>query len=191
MVMKRWFWLRRVRIFNARWYVHGSVLLIVALLALMSFQSPIHAVVAIASYFAIILVHELGHALMARRLGYDVDAIRLALFHGRCEYEAPHTEMDDVLISWAGVLAQMAIAVPVLVVATLFENHDFGYAAPAIVFLGYVNLLIALVNLAPSSGLDGDTAWRVIPILRGRWIARRVSNRALSSRSRRKRANMR
>jgi len=185
-MMKRWFLFPRIRILDAHLYLHWSVPLVVGLLAFMSFQSPIHAAVSIASYFAVILIHELGHAFMAHRLGYEVDAIRVAFLHGRCEYQAPHSEMHDVLISWAGVLAQLAAAVPVLVVAALFENYDFGYAAPAIVFLGYVNLLIALVNLAPSPGLDGGTAWRVVPMLRRWWRVRRVTKRALDSLNRRR-----
>jgi Zn-dependent protease len=184
--MKRWLWLGRVRIINAHLYLHWSVLLVVVLLAFMSYRSPVHAAVSIASYLAVILVHELGHALMARRLGYDVVAIHVGFFHGRCEHEAPYTELDDVLISWAGVMAQLAVAMPVLVVAVLFENYDFGYAAPAVVFLGYLNLLMALVNLAPSPELDGGTAWRVIPMLRRWWRARKVTRRALGHLNRRR-----
>lgn len=75
------------------------------------------------------------NAAAARRLGYDVDAIRVAFFHGRCEHEAPHTESDDVLVAWGGVLAQFAVALPILIVAAAFEEHDLGYAAPAVVFL--------------------------------------------------------
>jgi membrane-associated protease RseP (regulator of RpoE activity) len=184
--MKRWFWLRQIRIFDARLYVHWSVVSVVALLALISLQSPIHAAVSIASYLAVILIHEAGHAFMARRLGYEVHTIRLGLFHGLCEFEAPETELDHVLISWAGVLAQLAVAVPILVVAVVFESYDFGYAAPALAFLGYLNLLTALFNLAPTPPLDGAIAWRVIPMLRRWWKARRVSRRALSNMTRRR-----
>jgi Zn-dependent protease len=171
--MKKWVPLRRIRILGARVYVHWSVLLVVALLALMSFKSPIHAAVAILSYLGVTTVHEIGHAIAARRLGYAVEAIHVAVLHGRCVYEAPETELDDVQIAWGGVLAQLAIAAPVLTIARAFPEYDFGYAAPAIVFLGYVNMLLALVNLAPAPGLDGATAWRLIPLLARRWRARR------------------
>ena len=70
-----------------------------------------------------------------------------------------------MLIAWGGVAAQLAVAVPILIVATVFDQQDFGYAAPAIAFLGYVNALIALVNLAPAPGLDGHIAWRAVPLL--------------------------
>jgi Zn-dependent protease len=50
-------------------------------------------------------------------------------------------------------------------VLMIFDRQDFGYAAPAIAFLGYVNVVIALANLAPAPGFDGRIAWRVVPLL--------------------------
>jgi Zn-dependent protease len=93
--------------------------------------------------------------------------------------------VDHVLIAWAGVLAQLAVAIPILTIAAVFPNHDLGYLGPAIVFLGYVNLIFALVNLAPGAGLDGTTAWRVIPLLYARWKSRRVTKNAIRSWKRR------
>lgn len=174
--MDRWIRFGRTRVLGTRVYLHWSVLAIVGLLAFLSFRSPVHAAISIASYLGIILIHELGHALMARRLGYEVEAIRVAFLHGHCEHEAAHTEIDEVLISWGGVLAQFSIAIPALIIATVFEEYDFGYLSPAVALLGYVNVLVALVNLAPAPGLDGHTAWRVIPLTR-QWLSRNWARR--------------
>jgi Zn-dependent protease len=163
--MPAWFQFRRVRILGARVYVHWSVLVVIALIALVSFSSPIHAAVAIASYLGIIVIHEAGHAWVAHRLGCGVDSIHVAFLHGYCTHDMPYNETDHVLIAWGGVAAQLAVAIPILIVATIFDRQDFGYAAPAIAFLGYVNVLIALVNLAPAEGLDGHIAWRAVPLL--------------------------
>jgi Zn-dependent protease len=184
--MKKWARLRRVRIVGAPVYVHWSVLLVVALLAFMSFKSPIHAAVSILSYFGVIAVHELGHAIVAHRLGYEVDAVHISVLHGFCLIDAPHTESDAVQIAWGGVLAQLAIAIPVLTVAQVFPEYDFGYVAPVIAFLGYVNLFIALINLVPAPGLDGATAWRVIPLLGEWWRARRTAKRTVARFTRRR-----
>ena len=109
MLRQKWFRLGRMLLLGAPLYVH---FLVAALIALVSFKSPIHAVVALASYLAIIVTHELGHAWMAQRLGYGVDAIHVAFLHGICVTDAPHSESDRVLVAWGGVLAQLATAVP-------------------------------------------------------------------------------
>jgi Zn-dependent protease len=80
-----------------------------------------------------------------------------------------------------GVLAQLAIAIPVLAIGSLTEDFDLGYFATTIVFLGYFNLLVALFNLAPGPGMDGQIAWRVVPMLKGRIRARRKTNAVLTT----------
>jgi Zn-dependent protease len=186
MLRRKWFRIGRARVFGAPVYVHWSVFCVAAVLVLMSFKSPIHAVVALASYLGVIVTHELGHAWMARRLGCGVHAIYVAFLHGRCEYHAPYRESDDVLIAWGGVLAQLALAVPILIVAKVFDDRDFGYAAPVVAFLGYVNLLMALVNLAPAEGLDGHTAWRALPLLVQWWRARTLTRQTVVKLKRRR-----
>jgi Zn-dependent protease len=184
--LPRWIRFRRVRLLGAAVYVHWSVLVVIALLALVSIKSPIHAVVTIASYLAVIVVHELGHALVAERRGYAVTAIRIGFLHGCCECEAPNSQVDEVWIAWGGVLAQLTIAIPVLAIGSITEDFDLGYLAPTIVFLGYFNFLIALFNLAPGPGMDGQIAWRVFPMLRSRLRARRKANEVVTTFRRRR-----
>lgn len=152
----------------------------VALLGFLGFSSPIYAGIAIASYLGVICLHEFGHAYVARHLGYDVAAVRVAFVHGLCEYEAPHTHWDEVLVAWGGVAAQLIVAVVVFVVAAIIGRSDPGYFGPVIAFLGYVNLLVALVNLAPGGGLDGSVAWRIVPLLYQRYRAHREAARTIT-----------
>jgi Zn-dependent protease len=180
-----WFQLRRARILGSRVYVHWSVFAVVLLLALVSLRSPIYAAISIASYLAVIVIHETGHAWLARRLGYDVEAIRIGFFHGHCESDAPLTESDHVMIAWGGVLAQFIVAIPILIAAKLSGKPDFGYAGPVVGILGQINVLIAVINLAPAPGLDGHTAWRAIPLLWQWQCARRTTRRSVSRLKRR------
>ena len=185
-LLPAWIRIRRLRRFAFPIYVHWSVLVVVALLALTSIKSPIHAAVAIVSYLSVIAIHELGHAFAATKLGYEVVALRIGFFHGCCEYEATDTELEDVWIAWGGVLAQLAVAIPVLAIAAVTEDLDLGYAAPIIVFLGYMNLLCALVNLAPTQGMDGQTAWRALPLLAS-WLRARKATKDVVTSLKRKR----
>jgi len=184
--MRKWFRVGRLRAFGAPIYFHWSVPVAVAFLLALSITSPIHATVSIVSYLGIITLHELGHSIAAHRLGYTVEAIWINFIHGRCEFEAPEYEWDHVRIAWAGVLAQLAVAVPVLVAASIFQAEDFGYLAPAVIFLGYVNLFIAFLNLAPGAGFDGQVAWRVLPLWHEGRKAKRATKKAISSLAKRR-----
>jgi Zn-dependent protease len=179
MKLRHWMSHRRVRAFGAPIYFHWSVFVIGFVLVLLSLDSVLHAVIAIASYLLIILVHEFGHAWMARRRRYRVHAIRVAMFHGRCEHEAAEYEADDVAIAWGGVLAQFAIAMPMLVVAAVTPPRMLGVFGYAVSMLGRTNLFIAFFNLIPAPGLDGEKAWRVIPLARDWWRARQSTKRML------------
>jgi Zn-dependent protease len=184
--VQKWLQLRRVRIFGAPVNVHWSVFAVVLLLALISLRSPLYAAISIASYLAIVVIHESGHAWVARRLGYRVATLQIGWLHGRCEYESPYSETDDVMIAWGGVLAQFAVAIPLLILMALAGNRDLGYAGPVVGILGQLNALIALVNLAPAQGLDGHTAWRALPLLWQWRRARTATRRSPSDRQRRR-----
>jgi Zn-dependent protease len=184
--MRSWTRISNLSVFGAPVFLHWSVLVVVGALALLGLSSPIYAFLSIASYLAIIALHEIGHAYVARRFGCRVEAIRVAILHGWCEYEAPYYEWEDVLISWGGVAAQICVAVPVLLIAALLGDRELPYLGPIIVFLGYVNLLIAIINLAPAQGCDGKKAWRAIPLLFHQWRARKATKRTLRSVSKRK-----
>lgn len=147
-------------------FLHWSVLVVIGGCLAASVANPLVAVIAAASYFGVILVHEYGHAWVARRLGYDVDSIKLSVIHGECVYECGHEDArDSALIAWGGPLAQFVVAAPVWMlsfVPVVSQSDIFG---PFIAFFGYIGPLLALVNLAPSPGLDGSRAWQLIPML--------------------------
>lgn len=118
-----------------------------------------------ALYLSIIFVHEVGHALVANRLGLGVLNIQIGWIHGAREYEDSDNEWRAILVAWGGVAAQVAIAIIVLTIAAVIPGEDLGYFGPVEVFLGYLNLMVAAVNLAPSRELDGAVAWRILPYM--------------------------
>jgi Zn-dependent protease len=186
MAFREWIGHHRMRLFRAPVYIHWSVFAGAAVIALLSLGEPAHAAVAIVSYLMVILVHECGHAWMARRRGCGVVSIRIGLFHGRCEHEADqYDEWDDVAIAWGGVLAQLAVAIPMLVLARFTTPQMLGPFGVAVSLLAGANLVIALFNLLPAPGFDGDKAWRIAPLAYDWWRSRRVTRRALRKWTRR------
>lgn len=155
---------KHLRLLGARLHIHWSVLVAVAFLVGGFILQPVHALLAIGAYFSVILLHEAGHALVARRLGYTPDDIYVTFIHGYCVFEHPDSLREHAVIAWGGVLAQLAVSVPLIIVGQLTVVGSISYFGVVIAILGHLNALLALVNLLPLQGLDGTVAWRLIPI---------------------------
>jgi len=130
-------------------------------------RSLVDTAVAFFAFFFLLLAHELGHALVALWRRVEVDHIQLFFLHGYCSHESTDYELDDVLIAWGGVAAQLAVLVVALGVDVLLAT--FAPSAQVLmspllwVFIG-TNVFIMVVNLIPLAPLDGAKAWRIVPI---------------------------
>jgi Zn-dependent protease/tetratricopeptide (TPR) repeat protein len=104
--------------------------------------------------FISVIVHEMGHALAARRAGLDPE-VTLTWFGGFTQFVANVGPGRRLWISAAGVVYQAAMAgiVWVLIQQGLFVGEDLPKAlAEAFVWF---NLVMAGVNLIPIGGMDG------------------------------------
>jgi Zn-dependent protease len=153
------------RILGARLHVHWSALVAAGIAFGVFVSQPIHALVLVLSYFGVILLHEAGHALIAKRLGYPATEIYLTFIHGLCVHQHPDTEREDAMIAWGGVLLQFAVAIPLIVISQSTTLGSVSLFAIVVAVFGYFSVLMAFFNLAPARGLDGMVAWRLIPIV--------------------------
>lgn len=163
--MPRYVILKSLRIFGAPVHVHWSVFVVGTAIFIYAIKDPVSALIGIACYLAIILLHESGHAYASLRLGYQPLNIYLGFFHGLCEFEAPDNSRDECIIAWGGALAQLAVAIPLVLAGQFTSLAEYPVFAPIIGFLGYISVGTALFNLAPARGFDGKHAWRLFPIL--------------------------
>jgi Zn-dependent protease len=150
-------------------YVHWSALVIAAIALLESYRNPLVAAIAILSFAGLMLLHEIGHAVMAQRMRSKVYWIHLFPIHGQVCYEQPWSEMDDCLIAWGGVLAQFSVAIPIFAWMACFGYPKSEPLTVLFVILAPFNAWIAAFNLLPVRGLDGSKAWRLMPLLAQRW----------------------
>src|SRR5262245_54297195 len=60
-------------------------------------------------YFVILVVHELGHALLALRYKLYVDRIDLHALGGYCLHEGSGSAYQTSVIAWGGVLGQLLL----------------------------------------------------------------------------------
>ncbi|MDH4144747.1 MAG: site-2 protease family protein, partial [Acidimicrobiia bacterium] len=112
---------------------------------------------AAALFIGSILVHELAHALVARRGGLPVDGITLWLFGGAAFLpEQPRRPGHALAIALAGPLASLALGAGAfgLVVA----GRSLDAPSSLLVTLGWVGLMnvaLAVFNMLPGLPLDG------------------------------------
>ncbi len=122
----------------------------------------IMAIAAMLCFFASLLLHELAHSVVARRLGLPIKSITLFLFGGVAELEAePKSAQVEFWVALAGPAMSLGLAFGFWVleqgVALVFD------AAPLRVVLSYlalINLVLALFNLVPAFPLDGGRVLR-------------------------------
>ncbi|MBY0396595.1 MAG: site-2 protease family protein, partial [Thermoleophilia bacterium] len=117
------------------------------------------AVVAALLFFASILLHELGHAVQARRDGMEIDGITLWLFGGVARFTG--------MFPSAGAEFRIAVAGPMVSLALGGAFVGLG-AVPGLpepveavcAWLGFINLALLVFNLLPALPLDGGRVLR-------------------------------
>jgi stage IV sporulation protein FB len=157
-------WQTRIaRVSHVDIYVHWSVFAIGALILFSARREPLPALVGLTAYLAILLIHESGHLMVARRRGYDALSIALYPVFGLARFERPASRFDRGLIAWGGVLAQTSVAVPIVLCVQVFGYTPWEPLNAALAVLGAVSLGTAAFNLLPVRPLDGSVAWDLIP----------------------------
>jgi Zn-dependent protease len=111
------------------------------------------------TFFASVLVHELGHSRVALRYGLPIRGITLFVFGGVAQIgREPGSPGVEFRIAIAGPLTSLALAALFGGVGTVAENAPL-VSVPAL-WLARINLAVALFNLLPGSPLDGGRVLR-------------------------------
>ena len=113
-------------------------------------------VVATVAFFASILAHEFGHALVARRYGVRTQSIDLWALGGvaRLDRESP-TARADGLIAVAGPAVSLLIGVVAV-------GASFAVRSDVVFWIGFVNVVLAVFNMLPGAPLDGGRVLRAV-----------------------------
>lgn len=182
----KWSWkIGRIAGIDLRMHATFTLLLgWVALSALWSGGSVAGAVGAVlftGAVFATVVLHELGHALMARVFGIPTSEILLLPIGGVAKLEGmPKNPKQELLVAVAGPAVNVALALGlgalIVVTGTRVDPSADALAQPLLMRLLGVNVALAVFNLIPAFPLDGGRmlrallAFRLSP-LRATWIA--------------------
>lgn len=161
-------------IFGIPLYIDSSWFVIVVLVTLLNSQEYLQwgellswgAGLAVALLlFASVLLHELGHSLIAKSQGIQVNSITLFLFGGIASIEKESKT--------PGQAFQVAIAGPLVSLALFFLLTALAQSLPEPNLvreiaqrIGEINLVLAIFNLIPGLPLDGGqvlkaTVWHI------------------------------
>jgi Zn-dependent protease len=109
-----------------------------------------------------IVLHEASHALVARRFGMPIDGITLFIFGGIAEMEdEPPSARAEFLMAAAGPALSALLAA--LFAQLVQLNGAVGLPATVggvLLYLFYLNLLLALFNILPAFPMDGGRMLR-------------------------------
>ena len=126
------------------------------------------------------LLHELGHAVLARRYGHEVPAIGLSLAGGRTAVVgAARTPGEELVTSAAGPAVSIVIGLVALGASRVLDDP---LAVEVLQALVLANLLLGLLDLLPAPPLDGGRVARAVGWRLGGTRARGVRTAVWSGR---------
>ncbi len=124
-------------------------------------------------FLGLVLAHEAGHRAAVARSKLRVVGIDLQGLGGEVRWNGVASPKEQVLLAWSGVLAQLGV----MVLAKLVLVIAGGASDPLLAELEYVsitfNAILIGVNLLPIPTFDGEVAWKVLALVRGRSIPER------------------
>src|SRR5580692_10767380 len=144
-------------------YVHWSIFAIGILILAGAIQKPASTLLGMAAYLGLLILHESGHLMMARRRGYQAFSMAIYPIFGLASFEAPSSRIDRALIAWGGVLAQFVVAIPLTLYIVLIGYTSFESLNAVLAILGGYSMIVAAFNLLPIRPLDGSRAWDIVP----------------------------
>ena len=159
-------------------YVHWTFSLLVLWIIVTGFRSGsgvndvLWSLLFVASIFGCVVMHELGHALMARRFGIATRDITLLPIGGVARLESmPEKPSEELRVGLAGPAVNLVIVVVLLpIAAALNMVPDANDVAPMTTINGSnflmalitINVILAVFNLLPAFPMDGGRVLRAL-----------------------------
>lgn len=111
--------------------------------------------------FGSVLLHELGHSLVARAWRVPVKQITLFIFGGVAQIaKEPPSALAELLIAAAGPAVSLALAGIGYALLPVMNGSEAAYAVVG--YVAFINAALVVFNLVPGFPLDGGRVFRAI-----------------------------
>jgi Zn-dependent protease len=177
----KWSW-RLLTVAGIGVYVHVTFILLLVWAGWMGF-APRHNwgdafdyIGFILTLFVIVVLHELGHALMARRFGIGTKDITLLPIGGVARLERmPEKPKQELAVALAGPAVNVVLAILILAglaVGAHFTSwgHMLGGGDGFFFRLVVVNIFLAAFNMLPAFPMDGGRVLRALLAIRMNYV---------------------
>lgn len=152
-------------------YVHWTFLILIAWVIFAAWgrsggdvAETAGAVGFVLAIFGCIVLHEMGHALAARRYGVPTADITLLPIGGVARLQRiPEHPAEELVVAVAGPLVNVAIAVVLFLLGyrlPMDTDADFLVQGPFLGRLMFFNIFVVLFNLLPAFPMDGGRILR-------------------------------
>lgn len=163
-------------------------LIILAILLIQNYSSPLYGLSAGVFLLISILLHELGHSLVAMAFGCRVRDITLMMMGGCASMlSMPRKPWQEFLMAFAGPLVSLILAIAGFLFAGVhFDGTGDLVYKPGIINefalyqVGVLNLILFIFNLLPAFPMDGGRILRAflqqffMTKVKATWIASRI-----------------
>jgi Zn-dependent protease/CBS domain-containing protein len=159
-------------------YLHFTFLLLLAWVLFQSYMAhrdiaeAISGLIFIVALFSIIVLHELGHALAARRYGIPTRDITLLPIGGVARLERmPDDPKQEFVVALAGPAVNVVLAIGIYLI--LFLSRGLAPFADVLQVGGgllnqlfFVNVSLVVFNMLPAFPMDGGRVLRAVLAMR-------------------------
>ena len=173
----KWSW-RIGRLLGIDVYMHATFLILLLWLGV-SYYLPQHrmadvinGLTLIVALFGIVILHEMGHALTARRFGIRTRDITLLPIGGVARLERmPEDPKQELLVALAGPAVNVVLAgvflLAILLTGTVLTVPDSRLAGGSFLSnLMWINVSLAVFNMVPAFPMDGGRVLRALLAMR-------------------------
>lgn len=158
-------------------FVHATFFILVAWVALSAYlprgsaAAAANGVASILTVFGVVVLHELGHDLVARRFGIATREITLLPIGGISRLERmPEDPRQELQVALAGPAVNVGLAAAAHAALLVFGSGPIDHMSFVeggfLARLFAINVSLALFNLLPAFPMDGGRVFRALLALR-------------------------